>query len=67
MKKYLGVITGSVVTLAGILGLVRWRADFLTMLKGSIPLLLIFCGVIAVIAGISSLTDEAALKKDSNR
>ena len=67
MGKYSSVIIGAVVALLGLLGLIGWWDDFIMVLKGSIPLLLIFGGVIAVIAGISELKDELALKKESGK
>jgi hypothetical protein len=63
MGKYTSIIIGGVVALVGILGLMRWWWAFLTVAKGTVPAMLIFGGVIAVIAGISELKDEAAAAK----
>lgn len=63
MGKYASIIIGAIVALLGLWGLMGWFEDFLTVLKGSIPAMLIFSGVIAVIAGLSELKDEAAAKK----
>jgi len=65
MGKYLSVIIGAVVALAGLLMLINWWGDFMLILKGSIPIMLIFGGVIAAIAGWSELKDEAASKKEA--
>lgn len=67
MGKYLSLIVGGVVSLVGLLGLVGWWRDFLTVLKGSIPAMLIFGGIIAVVAGLSEIKDEAAFKKTENK
>lgn len=67
MGKYLSVVIGTIVTLIGLLALVGWRYDFMTVLKGSIPAMLIFGGAIAVIAGLSELKDEEAAKKTENK
>ena len=64
MGKYLSVIIGAVVALVGLSGLFGWWADFLTVLRGSVPAMLIFGGVIAAIAGISEIKDELASKKE---
>ena len=60
MGKYLSIIIGGGIVLLGLWWLVRWRGDFLLVLRGSIPVILIFAGSIAVIAGLSELRDEAA-------
>ena len=67
MGKYLSVIIGAVVALLGILGLVRWWGAFMLVLKGSIPAMLIFGGVIAVIAGLSELKDGLASKAEEKK
>ena len=67
MGKYLSIIVGGLVALIGLLGLMRWKYAFLLVLKGSIPVMLLFGGVIAVIAGISELKDEASAKKEEKK
>ncbi len=67
MGKYLSIIIGAVVALLGLWGLAGWWNDFLVVLKGSIPVMLIFGGAIAVIAGFSELKDEQAAKKAENK
>ena len=64
MGKYLSVIIGGVVALLGLWGLIGWWCDFLLVLRGSVPAMLIFGGVIAVIAGMSELKDEMTSKKE---
>jgi hypothetical protein len=63
MKKYAGVLTGAAVTLIGIAALALWRSEFATVLKGTIPVLFIFGGVVAVIAGLSEIKDITASEK----
>lgn len=63
MGKYLSIIIGAAVALLGLWGLAGWWCDFLTVLKGSVPVMLIFGGAIAVIAGLSELKDAEAAKK----
>lgn len=67
MGKYLSVIIGAVVALLGLWGLIGWLDDFLLVLRGSIPAMLIFGGIIAVIAGVSELKDELASKKEEKK
>jgi small neutral amino acid transporter SnatA (MarC family) len=67
MGKYMSVVIGGLVALLGLLGLIRWWSAFLVVLKGSVPAMLIFGGVIAVIAGISEIKDELAAKKEEEK
>ncbi|MDP2913754.1 MAG: hypothetical protein Q8N91_07130, partial [Candidatus Omnitrophota bacterium] len=55
---------GGVVALVGLIGLISWWFDFIVLLKGCVPAMMIFGGLIAVIAGISEMKDEAASKKE---
>jgi uncharacterized membrane protein len=63
MGKYTGIVLGAIAVLIGIAGLLRWGYYFMALLKGTIPAILIFAGAIAVIAGLSEIKDEAAVKK----
>lgn len=63
MGKYMSIIIGGVIAIIGLIGLINWWGAFVTLLKGSIPAMMIFGGVIAVIAGMSEMKDEAAAKK----
>lgn len=67
MGKYMSVIIGAAVAFLGLLGLIRWWGAFLLIVKGSVPAMLIFGGIIAVIAGLSELKDEAAAKKEEKK
>jgi hypothetical protein len=65
MGKILSLLIGSIVTLAGLILLVAWWYEFLFVLRGVLPLLLIFGGVIAIIAGLAELKDALKLKGGS--
>ena len=67
MGKYMSVIIGAIVALLGLLGLKSWWGEFIMIIKGSIPIMLIFGGVIAVIAGLSELKDANAAKKEEKK
>jgi hypothetical protein len=67
MGKYMSVIIGAIVALVGLVGLIAWKGAFATMVKGTLPAMLIFGGAIAVIAGISEIKDEAASKKEPSK
>ena len=67
MGKYLSAIVGAAVALVGLVLLLKWNAAVLIMFKGTVPAMLIFGGVIAVIAGISEVKDELASKKEEKK
>lgn len=64
MGKYMSIIVGGAVALIGLISLIAWWFDFIVLLKGCVPAMMIFGGLIAVIAGISEMKDEAASKKE---
>ncbi len=64
MSKYLGIVIGVIAILLGLKGLIAWRGDFLTVLRGSLPVIFILGGAIAVIAGFSEIRDEISSKRE---
>ena len=64
MGKYLSIIIGAMIALLGLWLLGAWWSDFVLVIRGSIPAVLIFSGIIALIAGISEVKDELASKKE---
>ncbi|MFH1189938.1 MAG: hypothetical protein V1682_04540 [Candidatus Omnitrophota bacterium] len=67
MGKYAGMAGGAVAVLIGIAGLINWWGYFAALLKGSIPVMLVFAGAIAVIAALSEIKDEAASRKEDKK
>lgn len=63
MGKYLSLIIGGVVALLGLIFLIIWWFEFVFFLKGVIPFFLLFCGVIAVLAGVSEFKDSKKEEK----
>jgi len=59
----LALIVGIVVVVLGVLGVVRWFPSFKIMLEGVVPALLICGGLLAVIAGVTSIKDAMEAKK----
>ena len=60
----MSLIGGLVALILGILGLGFWWGHFLTVLMGSIPLLLLLGGAIAVYGGITSMKDKMEAEKE---
>lgn len=64
MGKYLAIILGLIAMAAGVvLVIFVWWREFYELVFGCIPPLLFFGGLIAVIAGISSIKDAIRTKK----
>lgn len=60
----MGALIGGIIALViGIAGIVRWTWQLVIFLKGSVPLMICFGGLLAVIAGITSIKDAAEAKK----
>lgn len=62
MAKYIGVAIGAALTVLGLVALVGWWSNFISIIKGFLPAIMIFAGVIALIAGVSQMQDELADK-----
>ncbi len=64
MGKVLAILGGLVSMAAGIyLVILVWPQKFIDLVFGCIPPVLFFAGLIALIAGISSIKDAARTKK----
>ena len=58
----LAVIVGLIFAVFGLWGVVIWWPDFITVVKGSIPFMLIIGGLIAVVAGITGIVEAVEEK-----
>ena len=64
MGKYLAIFGGLIAIAGGIVLLAfLWWQPFLWLVKACIPPVLVFGGLIALIAGISSIKDAARTKQ----
>ena len=57
MGKVLSLLIGAIVALVGLILLIAWWYEFLFLLRGVIPVILILGGAVAVIAGFGELKD----------
>ncbi len=64
MSKYLGLVIGVIAVLLGLKGLIAYWGDLLTVLRGSLPVIFILGGTIAVIAAFSEIKDEISSKRE---
>lgn len=63
MGKYLAIIAGLVAIVFGVWLVIVWWRPFYELVLGCIPPILFFGGLIALIAGISSIKDAKRTKK----
>jgi len=52
------LIGGAVSVIIGLLGLILWWVDFLVILKGGIPIILILGGILAAYIGLDEIQDK---------
>jgi hypothetical protein len=62
MGKVLSLLIGTVAALFGLILLISWWYEFLFVVRGTLPVILVFAGVVAVIAGLSELKDTVKNK-----
>ena len=60
----LAIVVGLVFIVLGLWGVVCWWTDFLMMMRGSMPVMIVFGGSLAVIAGITSIKDSLEAKNE---
>jgi hypothetical protein len=58
----MAALSGGIVALVlGIIGIIFWWGDFIQILRGSIPLILLLGGVLAAYLGFEELKDKRAV------
>ncbi|MBD3379881.1 MAG: hypothetical protein GF408_05405 [Candidatus Omnitrophica bacterium] len=63
MAKMLSLLIGSVVAILGVILFIAWWYEFLFVVRGIFPLMLILGGSVAVVAGFSEIKDILKQKK----
>ncbi|PIU40848.1 MAG: hypothetical protein COS99_08050 [Candidatus Omnitrophica bacterium CG07_land_8_20_14_0_80_42_15] len=67
MGKVLSVVLGALAAVVGLVLLIVWRVWFIRGLQAVVPAMLIFGGVIALIAGVSELKDALQANKEEKK
>ena len=67
MGKIVSIIGGTVAVVIGIMLIFIWNEAFSMGLKFMVMLILLFGGLIAVIAGISEIKDNITVKKEEGK
>ncbi|MBD3426629.1 MAG: hypothetical protein GF409_05315 [Candidatus Omnitrophica bacterium] len=62
MGKLLSLLIGAIVMVVGLILLISWWYELIFVLRGVLPLVLIFAGIIAVLSGFSELKDVLKMK-----
>ncbi|MDZ4165256.1 MAG: hypothetical protein U1C55_09025 [Smithellaceae bacterium] len=52
------LIGGFIASILGLVGLIEWRHDFIVILKGAIPVMLLAGGVLAVYIGFDDMQEK---------
>ena len=63
MGKTVSLLVGAIVAVVGLILLIAWWYEFMFLLRGIIPVILILGGVVAVAAGLGELKDTLKIKK----
>jgi ABC-type multidrug transport system permease subunit len=58
------LILGIVITAAAVCAGLTWRGDVLSFLRGALPVIAVFIGLIAIFIGIADIKDRAEAKKE---
>ena len=61
------LIGGVVATVMGLVGLILWKADFLIVVRGAIPIIALLGGVLAIYVGLDEIRDQLHEKNDLHR
>jgi len=52
------LISGAVLSVLGLIFLIVWYSDFFTILRGSVPILMLLGGILAVYVGIDDIQEK---------
>jgi uncharacterized membrane protein len=52
------LIAGAISAVLGLIGLIAWWTDFLILLKGAMPLVLLLGGILAIYVGFDDIQDK---------
>lgn len=53
------LIGGFVAAVVGLVGLIEWRHDFFVILKGSLPIILLLGGILAIYVGVDEIQEKS--------
>ena len=59
------LLAGAISTILGLVGLILWIGDFLVLLKGGLPILLLMGGLLAAYIGVDEL--QSKLREETEK
>jgi hypothetical protein len=62
MGKVIGLLISAIITIIGLILLTAWWYEFLFVIRGVLPLILVFGGLIWLVAGFTEMKDIMADK-----
>ena len=60
------LVGGIVAVVLGVVGLILWWTEFLQILKGAIPILLVLGGILGIYLGIEDVKTSSSAKKEES-
>ena len=63
----MAVIVGLIFALLGLWGIIHWWGSFVEVLKGSVPVMFLCGGLLAIIAGITAIRDKISTPKSESK
>ncbi len=60
-------VLGLVAFVLGLVGIIGWGTDFVTVLKGTVPLILLLGGLIALYGAYTAQQDKMEAKKEGKK
>ena len=64
MGKILSLLIGAIVSIVGLILIIAWWYEFMFLIRGILPCLLILGGIIAILAGLSEFKDTIKMKAE---
>ena len=67
MANIKSIAGGGIAIIFGLLGLIGWWGNFIAILKGGLPVLLLFGGAILLVTGINENKPPAKTEKEEEK
>lgn len=58
------MVGGFIAAVLGLVGLIEWRHDFIIILKGALPIMMLLGGILAIYVGIDDLQEKAREERE---
>lgn len=58
------LVGGFIAAVLGLVGLIEWRHDFIVIIKGALPIMLLLGGILAIYVGLDDIQEKARDERD---